>query len=55
MLGRLDADVVCLQEVEVALWDGPLRPELTSLGYSLFRALRKRTIKKPRRAISAKI
>ena len=25
MLGRLDADVVCLQEVEVALWDGPLR------------------------------
>ena len=32
-LGRLDADVVCLQEVEVALWDGLLR-RLTSLGYS---------------------
>ncbi|EOD07442.1 hypothetical protein EMIHUDRAFT_218359 [Emiliania huxleyi CCMP1516] len=32
-LGRLDADVVCLQEVEVALWDGLLR-RFTSLGYS---------------------
>ena len=33
-LGRLDADVVCLQEVEVALWDAGTAPcaELTSLG-----------------------